>query len=71
MFNGASVTQSEIQKHLGTLPDLKLDFKENMQNVRRYIYKYTVTWGFFSTLFLQSKEPKSENLESKSFQSRT
>ena len=38
-FNGTSVTQSEIQKHLGMFLDLKLDFKEHMQNVLNKISK--------------------------------
>ena len=32
-FNGTSVTQSEIKKHLGMFLDSKLDFKEHIQNV--------------------------------------
>ena len=32
-FNGTSVTQSEIQKHLGMFLDSKLDFKEHIENV--------------------------------------
>ena len=29
-FSGTSVTQSEIQRHLGMFLDLKLDFKEHI-----------------------------------------
>ena len=32
-FKGTSVTQSEIQKHLGMFLDSKLDFKEHIENV--------------------------------------
>ena len=32
-FNGTSITQSEIQKHLGMFLDSKLDFKEHIENV--------------------------------------
>ena len=33
MFNGTSITQSEIQKHFLKFLDSKLDFKEHIQNV--------------------------------------
>ena len=33
MFNATSITQSEIQKHLGIFLDSRLDFKEHIQNV--------------------------------------
>ena len=32
-FNGTSVNQSEIQKHLGMFLDSKLNFKEHRQHV--------------------------------------
>ena len=38
-FNGTSVTQSEIQRHLGMFMDLKLDFKEHMQKVLNKVIK--------------------------------
>ena len=38
-FNGTSVTQSEIQKHLGMFLDSKLDFKEYIQNVLNKVSK--------------------------------
>ena len=38
-FNGTSVTQSEIQKHLGMFLDSKLDFKEHIQNVLSKVSK--------------------------------
>ena len=38
-FNGTSVNQSEIQKHLGMFLDSKLDFKEHIQNVLNKISK--------------------------------
>ena len=39
MFNGTSVTQSEIQKHLEMFLDSKLDFKEHIQNVFNKVSK--------------------------------
>ena len=33
MLNSTTVTQSEIQKHLGMFLDSKLNFKEHIQNV--------------------------------------
>ena len=41
-FNGTSVTQSEIQKHLGIFLDSKLDFKEHIQNVLNKVSKTIV-----------------------------
>ena len=38
-FNGTSISQSEIQKHLGMLLDSKLDFKENIKNVLSKVSK--------------------------------
>ena len=38
-FNGTSVTQSEIQRHLGMFMDLKLDFKEHIQKVLNKVIK--------------------------------
>ena len=38
-FNGTSVTQSEIQRHLGMFIDLKLDFKEHIQKVLNKVIK--------------------------------
>ena len=38
-FNGTSITQSEIQKHLGMFLDSKLDFKEHIQNVLNKVSK--------------------------------
>ena len=38
-FNGTSVTQSEIQKHLGMFLDSKLDFKQHIQNVLNKVSK--------------------------------
>ena len=38
-FNGTSITQSEIQKHLGMFLDSKLDFKEHKQNVLNKVSK--------------------------------
>ena len=38
-FSGTSVTQSEIQKHLGMFLDSKLDFKEHIQNVFNKVSK--------------------------------
>ena len=46
-FNGTSVTQSEIQKHLGMLLDSKLDFREHEKNVFNKISK---TIGLLSKL---------------------
>ena len=39
MFNGPSVIQSEIQKHLGMFLDSKLHFKEHIQNVLNKVSK--------------------------------
>ena len=38
-FNGTSIPQSEIQKHLGMFLDSKLDFKEHAQNVLNKVSK--------------------------------
>ena len=38
-FNGTSIPQSEIQKHLGMFLDSKLDFKEHIQNVLNKVSK--------------------------------
>ena len=38
-LNSTSVTQSEIQKHLGMFLDSKLDFKEQIQNVLNKVSK--------------------------------
>ena len=38
-FNSACFTQSEIQKHLGTFLDSKLDFKEHIKNVLNKVSK--------------------------------
>ena len=40
-FNGTSVTQSEIQKHLGMFLDSKLDFKERIQKCVNKVSKIT------------------------------
>ena len=40
-FNGNSVTQSEIQKHLGMFLDSKLYFKEHIPNVLNKVSKTT------------------------------
>ena len=39
MFNGTSVTQTEIQKHLGMFLDSNLDFKEHIKNVLNKVSK--------------------------------
>ena len=46
-FNGTSITQSEIQKHLGMFLDSKLHFKEHIQNV---FNRVTKTIGFLRKL---------------------
>ena len=38
-FKGTSITQSEIQKHLGLLLDSKLDFKEHIKNLLSKVSK--------------------------------
>ena len=47
-FNGTSVTQSEIQKHLGMFLDSKLDFKEHIQNMLNKVSKKMFTKTSFN-----------------------
>ena len=47
MFNGTSLTQYEIQKHLGMFLDSKIDSKEHIQNV---VNKVSKTIGLFRKL---------------------
>ena len=47
-FKGTSVTQSEIQKHLGMFLDLKLDFKEHIQNMLNKVSKKKFTKTSFN-----------------------
>ena len=63
-FNGTSVTQSEIQKHLGMFLDSKLDFKEHRQNV---LNKVSKTIGLLPKLQIILPRPPLITIYYKSF----
>ena len=53
-FNGTSVTQSEIKKHLGMFLDSKLDFKEHIQNVLNKVSKTIGLYENFKKFFTKT-----------------